>query len=87
MTITSAILNLNGSHAADLITAQRDIHAGARALAKLLMAATPHGRDYQCNAPGDYERARGEHYAQLATVLAVRDRAIALAKDLNAQIS
>ncbi len=70
------VVNLNGSSARDLVDQQRAIADAAYDLITVMCAATPHGRDYQVSANGEYEAARAEHAETIKSAQAIRTRAV-----------
>jgi hypothetical protein len=67
------IVNLNGDRHATLEEQAQGVYAASGALIAALKFAAPHGRNYQCNPPGEgYEKARAEFEDLCASALKVR---------------
>lgn len=79
MTATAPKVNLNGTAARALTDQQRAIADAAYDLITALCEATPHGRDYQTSAPGEYAAARAEHAATIKAAQDIRTRAVDIA--------
>lgn len=77
--VATPIVNLNGSDRATLLAQESAVLTACTALAEALRGAFPHGRDFQLNAPGDYERAREQSMAEIAALQEIVDRHTAIA--------
>lgn len=65
-------INLNGTSAESLFDEYIDAQRAIRKALQMLQECTCHGRDFQCNPPGDYNQASFER----ADILAKLDDAL-----------
>jgi hypothetical protein len=75
-------VNLNGSSRESLIEQQRAVMEAVDTLVEKMALATPHGRDYQLNEEGDYDRDRIEWREKIHEALAIKTYAFDTAMNL-----
>jgi hypothetical protein len=78
-------LNINGSDADVLIDAHLEVVAALRKARELHAAITPHGRDFQTAAEGDFMLARETHAHDAEMLLRIECRVSEIALAIHRQ--
>ena len=68
MSNTFPVVNMNGDRAETLIAQAQKVSEALREAKAAIQEAFPHGRNFQNNPAGDYDKAREEAYAMLAAL-------------------
>lgn len=84
-TITTPVVNLNGTDPVSLIRQYVTAQTTARVLIDMLGRVSPHGRDYQTAETGRYTIAVAEHRARIEAVQRISEDMEALALDVQRQ--
>lgn len=63
---TLPIFNLNGTNPESIYDEFNEALQNLRKSRESLSQCTVHGRDFQCNPIGDYDKARDRHYSMLS---------------------
>lgn len=75
-------LNINGTDRNDLIALYLDAKRALERAAEALSSASPHGRDYQTQAPGAFLQAQREHADRLVAIRRVHAEIETIAEHL-----
>jgi len=66
--LTMPIVNGNGDRVETLLEQARNVCEALRVAKGTMCEAMPHGRNFQCNPSGDYQKARDEMYSMMEQI-------------------
>jgi hypothetical protein len=81
------IINLNGSNPQSLLDSYIEAMNALETAADLMSKIDVHGRDYQLNPPGEYNRAMIEHQSRLNNLALMHDELEFIGMNISDQIT